>query len=162
MNQLEGPINKQINKELYAHYTYLSMAFHFDRDDINLPGFNKFFKKASKEEWEHAQMFMAYLTKRGGRVKLNDIPTPCRDQWGNGLMAMEDALALEKEILSSLQALHRKAQEENDAQMQDFIEETFLNEQMDSIKQLSNYVSTLRRLGGEGLGEYQFDKETLQ
>ena len=30
-------------------------ATHFDRDDINLPGFKKFFKESSEEELKHAQ-----------------------------------------------------------------------------------------------------------
>jgi len=28
---------------------------HFDRDDIHLPGFHKFFKESAEEEMEHAQ-----------------------------------------------------------------------------------------------------------
>ena len=32
-----------------------NQAMHFDRDDINLPGFHKFFKESAEEEMEHAQ-----------------------------------------------------------------------------------------------------------
>ena len=42
----------------------------------------------------------------------------------------------------------------------DFIEEHFLEEQVESIKQFSDYVTNLKRVGC-GLGEYQFDKLTL-
>ena len=31
-------------------------AYHFDRDDIKMPGFHKFFLKMAEEEHEHAQM----------------------------------------------------------------------------------------------------------
>ena len=31
-------------------------SVHFDRDDINLPGFHKFFKESSEEELKHAHM----------------------------------------------------------------------------------------------------------
>ena len=31
-------------------------AMHFDRDDIHLPGFHKFFKESAEEEMKHAQM----------------------------------------------------------------------------------------------------------
>jgi ferritin heavy chain len=44
--------------------------------------------------------------------------------------------------------------------MMDFIESKFLDEQIESIKTLANYVNTLNRVG-DGLGEYQFDKMTL-
>ena len=53
--EVEAGVNKQINLELYASYVYLSMAHYFDRDDVALPGFHSFFKKASDEEREHAE-----------------------------------------------------------------------------------------------------------
>lgn len=51
----EAGINKQINMELSASYTYLSMACYFDRNDVALHGFFEFFRKQSDEEREHAQ-----------------------------------------------------------------------------------------------------------
>ena len=72
----EAAINKQINMELYASYVYQSMAFHFDRVDVALPGMSGFFKKSSDEERTHAQMFMEYQNKRGGRIVMQDIKAP--------------------------------------------------------------------------------------
>lgn len=69
----EEGINKQINLELYASYVYLSMASYFQREDVALPGFHKFFSKMSEEEREHAQKLMHYQNQRGGRVILRDI-----------------------------------------------------------------------------------------
>lgn len=43
--------------------------------------------------------------------------------------------------------------------MSDFIED-YLNEQVESIKEISELVASLKRVG-PGLGEYQFDKLTL-
>ena len=53
-------INKQINLELYASYVYQSMAYYFDRDDVALPGFMKFFKKSSDEERHHAELVRSW------------------------------------------------------------------------------------------------------
>lgn len=47
-------------------------------------------------------------------------------------------------------------------QTKDFIEANFLRAQTDRVKQLSDYVSTLRRLGRDPLGEYYFDKMGLE
>lgn len=44
--------------------------------------------------------------------------------------------------------------------MMDYIEGNFLTEQVESIKQLGDYATQLKRCG-PGLGEYQFDKLTL-
>merc|ERR1712043_147956 len=98
----EAGVNRQINMELYASYCYQSMAFYFDRDDVALPGFSKFFKKSSDEEREHAEKLMKYQNKRGGRIVLQDIKKPDRDEWGCALDAMQVALQLEKSVNQAL------------------------------------------------------------
>lgn len=156
----EAGVNKQINLELYASYVYQSMAYYFDRDDVALPGFYKFFKKSSDEEREHAEKLMKFQNQRGGRVVLQAIAKPERDEWGSGQDAMETALALEKNVNQSLLDLHKIAEKHGDSQMCDWIESHFLTEQVEAIKELSNYVTNLKRVGS-GLGVYLFDKETL-
>jgi len=156
----EAGVNKQINLELYASYVYQSMAFYFDRDDIALKGFSKFFSKNSEEEREHAEKLMKFQNQRGGRIVLQNIQKPERDEWGSGLEAMQAALALEKNVNQSLLDLHKLADSHTDAQMTDFIEANYLTEQVEAIKELSDYVTNLKRVG-TGLGEYIFDKETL-
>ena len=52
---------------------WLLQSFHFDRDDVALKGFHKFFKNQSHEEREHAEKLMAYQNMRGGRVLLQDV-----------------------------------------------------------------------------------------
>jgi len=160
-DECEKAVNKQINMELYASYVYQSMACHFERDDIALPGFYKFFKKNSDEEREHAQRFIKFLNERGGRVKMEHIQRPERDDWGTGLEALTKALELERNVNQSLLDMHGLATSKNDPQMCDFIETHFLTEQTEAIKQLGDYITQLKRCGS-GLGEYLFDKHTLQ
>ncbi|XP_013062382.2 soma ferritin-like isoform X1 [Biomphalaria glabrata] len=159
--ECEAAVNRQINLELYASYVYLSMAYHFDRDDVALPGFHKFFKKMSQEETGHAELLMKYQNNRGGRVVLQDIKKPDTDDWGNGLAAMTTALKLERDVNTSLLELHKIAETNYDPHLDDFVEEELLGEQVKSIKELADYVAQLTRVG-PGLGEYMFDKETLQ
>jgi len=156
----EAGINRQINMELHASYCYQSMAFYFDRDDVALPGFSKFFKKSSDEEREHAEKLMKFQNQRGGRIVLQEIKKPDRDEWGTGLDAMQVALALEKSVNQSLLDLHGVASCHNDAQMTDFLEGNYLQEQVHAIKEIGDYITNLKRVG-TGLGEYMFDKETL-
>lgn len=63
--EAEAAINRQINLELYASYVYFSMYGFFDRDDVALQGFAKFFKKQSDEEREHAEKLIKYQNQRG-------------------------------------------------------------------------------------------------
>lgn len=159
-SESEAGVNKQINLELYASYTYQSMAWYFDRDDVALPGFHKYFKKASEEEREHAEKLMKFQNQRGGRVVLQNIQKPERDEWEGGLAAMQAALALEKNVNQSLLDLHKLADSHGDAQFCDWIESHFLTEQVEAIKELSDHITNLKRVG-TGLGEYMYDKETL-
>ncbi|NP_001191661.1 soma ferritin [Aplysia californica] len=159
-SESEAGVNRQINMELYASYTYQSMSFYFDRDDVALPGFSKFFKKSSDEEREHAEKLMKFQNKRGGRVVLQDIKKPDRDEWGTGLEAMQVALQLEKSVNQSLLDLHKVCSNHEDAQMADFLESEYLAEQVDAIKEIGDHITQLKRVG-PGLGEYMYDKENL-
>ncbi|GFR81958.1 ferritin [Elysia marginata] len=47
-----------------------------------------------------------------------------------------------------------------DAQMADFLETEFLEEQVNAIKEIGDHITNLKRVG-TSLGEYIFDKETL-
>ena len=49
-------------------------ANYFSRADVALPGFSKYFQKASDRELENANEFMKYVNMRGGSVDFIDIP----------------------------------------------------------------------------------------
>ncbi|CAG0887723.1 unnamed protein product [Cyprideis torosa] len=158
--EVEAGINKQINLELYGSYVYLSMATYFGRDDVAFPGLAKFFRKASHEEREHAEKFIDYQNSRGGRVVLNPIEKPSRDEWGSPLEAMNAALELEKTVNQSLLTLHALGAGHNDAQFLDFLETNYLEEQVNAAKELGDYITQLKRVG-PGLGEFHFDCHLL-
>ena len=123
-----------------------------------LKGFSKFFKKSSDEELEHAEKLMKYQNQRGGRMVFQDLKKPEKDDWGSGLDAMQAALALEKTVNQSLMDLHKIAENRDDPQMQDFLEQNYLHEQVEAIKELGDYVTNLKKVG-PGHGEWHFDKE---
>jgi len=157
-SESEAGVNKQINMELYASYVYQSMKFYFTREDVALPGFAAFFAAQSEEERKHAELLMAYQNKRGGRIVLQDIKKPESDEWGTGLDAMKAALAFEKQVNQSLLDLHQISCKHGDAHLEEFLEDTFLEEQVTSIKQLADHITKLTRAGA-GVGEFLYDKE---
>jgi ferritin heavy chain len=158
--ECEAAINKQINIELHASYVYKSLSLHFDREDVALPGFCKFFKKSSDEERGHAELLMKYQNQRGGRVVLQAIDKPEKDSWGSGLEAMQAALALERTVNQCLLDMQKLASTHGDPHLTNYIEEKFLDDQVDSMRQIAGYITNLKRVG-PGMGEYLFDKETL-
>ncbi|BBH06307.1 ferritin 2 [Prunus dulcis] len=153
--------------EYNVSYVYHALFAYFDRDNIALKGLAKFFKESSEEEREHAEKFMTYQNKRGGRVKLHSIIEPPSEfdhaEKGDALYAMELALSLEKLTNEKLLNLHKiyscfvadrkqVAEHNNDAQLTDFVETEFLAEQVEAIKKIADYVTQLRRVGkGHGM-----------
>lgn len=161
----EAALNEQINVEYNVSYIYHALFAYFDRDNVGLPGFAKYFNNASNEERDHAEMLMKYQNVRGGKVKFQSILMPVMEfdhpEKGDALYAMELALSLEKLTNEKLLNLHRVAQQCNDAQMTDYIEGNFLAEQVQAIKQVSEYVAQLRRIG-KGHGIWHFDQVLLK
>jgi len=159
----EAAVNRMVNMELYASYTYTSMAFYFSRDDVALPGFAHFFKENSHEEREHAEKLLSFQNSRGGRIVLQDIKKPELEEWGSGLEAMQQALNLEKSVNQALLELHKLASEHADPHLCDFLETHYLNEQVEAIKKLGDYISNLSRMDARTnrLAEYLFDKHSL-
>lgn len=154
----EAHINKQINMELEASYVYMAMYSYFSHDSQALHGFAKFFKKSSHEEREHAFKLVEYQNRRGGRVVFQDIGKPEQQGWNSPLEAVEAALAYEKKVNASLLALHKVAEAANDPQLTDYIEGEFLKEQVESIKEIGDLVTRMKR-AGDGLGVHIIDKE---
>ncbi|XP_037357453.1 ferritin heavy chain-like [Talpa occidentalis] len=159
----EAANNRQINLELYASYVYLFMSYYFDRDDVALKNFAKYFLHQSHEEREHAEKLMKLQNQRGGRIFLQDIKKPNGDDWEDGLNAMECALHLEKSVNQSLLELHKLATDKNNPHLCDFLETHYLDEQVKSIKELGDHGTNLRKMGApeSGMAEYLFDKHTL-
>ncbi len=136
----EEGINKQINLELYAMYSYLSMvsslfsliggkvcdslylqASYYDRHDVALPGVAKFFKKSAQEEFDHAQKFIAYQNKRGGKVVLNDLRKPAKEEWGSALEGMKVAQELERTVNQAILDLHKTSDQHGDFQVRSIV-----------------------------------------
>nr|BAA21810.1 ferritin subunit [Liolophura japonica] len=85
-------------------------------------------------------------------------PSSCsanRPEWFNGKQAMENALTIEHHVNDELLKLHRST---NDPHFEKFLEDNYLDEQVNAIKELSDYITILKRTG-DGLGEYLFDKD---
>uniref|UniRef100_A0A8C9AL60 Ferritin n=1 Tax=Prolemur simus TaxID=1328070 RepID=A0A8C9AL60_PROSS len=158
----EAAIDSQINLELRASSVYLSMASYFDRDDVALKHFSRYFLRRAHEEREHAEKLMGLQTQRGGRVCLHDIRKPDGHGGEGAQQAMEFAFHLEKSVNQSLLELHQLATEKGDTQLCDFLENHYLHERVKAIKELGGHLSNLRKMGAPagGLAECLVDKLT--
>nr|AFX93746.1 ferritin 4 [Ruditapes decussatus] len=200
-DEVNNKIVQQIQYELKASYMYQAYSHYFGRADVALPGFAKWFEKASLEERQHATGLIEYINKRGGTVSLsilnfnnmcttvstelakmkefersltcicifmstqkegppsdNKPSCPERSTWQNGLWAMQDTLILERFVNNELLNLHKLAGVKKDPHLSHILEHDYLDEQVNSISQVANYIRQLERVGDDGLGEYLFDR----
>ena len=162
----EKQVNEQINIEYWASYQYHLMWSYFDRSEVGLKNIADFFKKSSEEEREHAHKLMEYQNLRGGTVVLKTIPDVSLDYMksinstsNDLLLSFEKALEMEQTVYKNLLKLHKVADENNDPQFTDFIEGTYLEEQVEALNTVSKYVSQLKRIGNDGHGLWNFDHE---
>ncbi|XP_039079026.1 ferritin heavy chain-like [Hyaena hyaena] len=132
----KAAINSQINLELYASYLYMSMAFFFNHEDMDLKNISQFFPRQSREESKHAEKLMYLQNQRRGHIRLHNIRKPDRDDWESGLNAMECAFHLEKTVNQSLLNLHQLATDKKDAHLCCFLESNYLYKQVKAIKKL--------------------------
>ncbi|CAO2592855.1 Ferritin light chain 1 [Lemmus lemmus] len=140
--EVEAAVNRLVNLHLRASYTYLSLGYYFDGDDVALEG-----------------------NDRGGRALFQDVQKPSQDEWGKTQEAMEAALALEKNLNQALLDLHSLGSACTDPHLCDFLENHFLDEEVKVIKKMGNHLTNLRRLAAgpqASLGEYLFERLTLK
>ena len=157
----ETAINQQIHLEFCAFYTYTSMGYYFDREDVSLQGFREFLLKSADKEYENAKKLMSFQNERGGRIVFQGIEKPSKDEWGSGLEVMRVALALERQLLQSLLDMHKSAGSRGDAQMSDFIAANFIAQKTETVKQMGDRVTLLEKLQTDH-GEWHYQKSGLQ
>ncbi|XP_038592547.1 ferritin, lower subunit [Micropterus salmoides] len=164
-SETEGDINKLVNLKLNTSYTYLALGMYFDRDDVVLPKFSSFFLELSVKEREQAEKLLEYQNMRGGRILLQTIAKPSREDWRGGLDAMSFSLDCQKSVNTCILDVHRRAGTHNDPHLCDFLEQHFLTDSHDTIKKLGDYIGSLTRITASethgAMGEYLFDKHTL-
>lgn len=112
----EDIINDQINVEFTAFYAYTALAAYFGRDTVALQGFAKHFRDQATEEREHAEMFIEYQNRRGGKVILKPLAVPELqfdevDGTSDAIYASGMASTLENFVLNKLLNVSRVADE---------------------------------------------------
>ena len=154
----EEELNKQISREYQASITYHALSSYFDRDDIGIDKLVDYFNKASLEERNHALELMKYQNLRGGIVNLTDVTSYSFElkKPDDILESFRVSLRIEKEINQHLLNLHKISDEESDPQFSDYLEGTFLKEQVESISKISKTISVIERFEGDQHGIWNF------
>lgn len=153
--KMQDAINKQINREFFSGYLYLSMAAYFESK--NLPGFANWMHNQAKEEISHGMKFYSYIYDQLGSVKLLPIEQP-QTEWKSPLSAFEDVCKHEKHVTDLIHKLMKLAIDENDQASISFLR-WFVDEQVEEEANADLIVEQIKMAGEDNIGLLLMDKE---
>jgi ferritin len=148
-------LNKQLNKEIYSAYLYMSMSAY--STFIGLKGFANWFMVQYQEEMVHAMKIYNYINDQGGQVKLMDIAQPLIE-FKSPLDMFEKTLGHEKFITKSINELVDLTIAEKDHATSIFLQ-WFVTEQIEEEANDNDIISKLKLAGESGNGLLMLDKE---
>ena len=151
--KMQDALNKQLNRELYSGYLYLSMSAYFE--SVNLPGFAHWMRKQASEEEAHAMKLYKYLVERGGRVEMDDIEAP-KLEWKSPLEAFEDAYKHEQKVSDMIHKLVEVARAEKDHATESFLK-WFVDEQVEEEESTNEIVQKLKMINGSKNAMFMLD-----
>jgi ferritin len=154
-SNVQAALNAQINMELSAFYTYLSMAAYFEA--CNWQGFAAWVRHHAEEEMEHAMKLYDFIHARRGRVTLIAINEP-KGEWENVRAAIESALHHEERVTASIHALVDLARSEGDHATESFLK-WFVDEQVEEEAVVDAIVQKLNQIGDHASSLYLLDRD---
>jgi len=149
------PLNRQINREIYSAYLYLSMSAYSTFK--GLKGFANWFMVQYQEEMAHAMKIYDYINDQDGQVKLMAVEQP-PTEFGSPLEMFKKTLEHEKFVTKCINDLVNLAIEEKDHATKIFLQ-WFVTEQIEEEANDNNIIAKLRLVGKEGKGLLMIDKE---
>ncbi|PSC68079.1 ferritin-chloroplastic [Micractinium conductrix] len=157
----EHGVNHAINVYFQQWHLCCSMSAYFSNDTVALPGCAKFFATAAERAKADGLQFLDYQNMRGGKVVLASLHQPKSEYYtepeGDALAGFQLALAMNKMTFNKLRELHKCARENEDPELQDFVNSK-LHEAALATREMGSYVSELERVGTVGLSQFQFDR----
>jgi ferritin len=163
-HEAEELINQLISIALNTCHTSAQIAYNFEKDNVALYGFSQLFKFLCNQGILCTQGLSNYQVKRGGKVTLTNIEQPEKLEW-NPLEALEYVLNQKKSINEVFLKCHKIAINQNDANLEDFVEH-FMRHLVVLIQKLGYYVVKCRRVMQDqnlsGLGLYLFDMDLIR
>ncbi len=140
---LETALSRQMNRELFSAYLYLSMSSYFET--VNLKGFARWMRLQAKEEQMHAMKIYDYVISRGGKVTLQDIEAP-KSKWASAAKVFEETYAHEQKVTAMISGLVDLAISEKDHATFEMLQ-WFVREQVEEEEHALDILNQIRIIG---------------
>ena len=140
---MEQALNKQVNRELFSEYLYLSMSAYLET--ISLKGFAKWMRVQAREEHAHAMKIYDYIIARGGKVTLAAIEAP-KNKWESAGNVFGESYAHEQKVTGMIDALVDLAIREKDHATFEMLQ-WFVKEQVEEEMNASDILNQIAIVG---------------
>jgi len=154
-SKVQKALNKQINVEFNAFYSYLSMAAYFESHHMS--GFAGWYKVQSNEEFKHAMKLYEYIISRGEKVVLTAIEAP-QTEGKSFLSVFEAAYAQELKVSALIDDLMDLAKSEGDHATEIMLQ-WFVTEQVEEENMANSNVERFKFIKDTTEGIEGFDHE---
>ena len=152
--RLEEALNKQINMELEAAYTYKGMEQYFREE--GLPQYAHFFEEHTKEEIEHAEDFRNFIEDVDGHVVYLPLEAVATE-YSSAKEVFEAALEHEKKISASIIAILELAMEEKHYAAENFLR-TYVDEQVEEEDLFRSVLDAINHAGPKGASHFNLNQ----
>lgn len=152
---MQKTLFNQLNDEFHSAYLYLAMSAYCAHIDFN--GAAAWLKQQYEEEQLHATKIYNYLIGQGAHVVLKEIKQP-PNEFGTILDVFKSSLQHEQGMTAKLNNLSDQALKEKDHATYNLLQ-WFVNEQVEEESTVSEIISKLTLVNGEGYGLLMIDNE---
>ena len=159
-HECEQWLNQTIQIYQSVTHSYDHLAAWASSDEINMPGFCKYFRHRSTTTREMSETLINYQVLRGGRFMINEIKPmfPINEMFQYNIEKMIScALEMEKQIEQKLRQLYSIARSKEDVTTCEFIEKKYLPMQVLLIKSMVGHSNGLR----QAENAYAYDRHTM-
>jgi len=153
--KISALINAQINREFYSSYLYLDMSNYYFDNSLN--GFGNWFGIQTKEEHDHAMLFVKYMQNNGEKIVLEAIAKP-DIEFKSFKHALDEAYQHELFISKSINDIYAAAYELKDFKTMQFLD-WFVKEQGEEEKNVDDLCKRFELFGTDPKGLYLIDAE---
>ncbi len=148
-------LNEQIVHELYSSYLYLHFSNYYVEQGLN--GFANWYTVQSKEEYDHAMLFVQYMQNNDLKVTYGAIDQPDA-VLEDSMAALKAGLTHEQFVTSLIHNIYDAAYQVKDFRTMQFLD-WFVKEQGEEETNANDLIKRMEIFGTDSKGLYLLDQE---
>lgn len=155
-HEKERLLSEQLRMENFAFYFYFSAYQYCNSRKVALPSIASFFYKQYNEELTHAKGIIDFANQAGLDIKFEELSLE-RTNYKSHVEVFELSLKYEELTFEHILKIYKAAEENHDYALTQFLD-AYVDEQVKSVKEFSDYLVNAKRCT-KGWEVFNFDAE---